>query len=84
MPRKSSIDSDLVKKAVDYIIKHPTLPTSDAMYLAGFPKEETTNKSVWKLITRRLPGKTKRDFRALSKSASDSGPGAVVGQQIND
>ena len=60
MPRKASADSDLVEKAVACMKKHPTLSASEAMKLAGFSDSDIKNRSIHRLLYRRLEGNSKR------------------------
>lgn len=64
MPRTSSADSMLVKKAVDFLIKFSKLTVLQAMQLAGFTKDERNNCSHQRLILCHLPGKRKGDLAA--------------------
>jgi hypothetical protein len=62
MPRTSAADPVLVEKAVKVLQKHPTLSVHEAMILAEFSPDEINNKSMQRIILRRLPGQGKRKF----------------------
>ena len=73
MPRTSSANPALVKKAVEKLRKHPTLTVSEVMQLAGFPPEQVKCKNTQKNIIRAMPGKKKGDAAAsLSSKCSSS------------
>ncbi len=81
MSRITSSTAALVEKAVVYMEKHPTLPTSLAMKLAGFSEEDQANPSKRRLVQRHLPGKAKRKMQALSSSNSSS-MGSIIGKTV--
>ena len=68
MPRTSSADSTLVKKAVEKLQKHPALTVPEAMQLAGFPPEQVKCRNTQRIVIRALPGKKKGDAAASSSS----------------
>ena len=66
----TSSTAELVKKAVWYMQKHPTLTTALAMQLAGFSEEDYANSSKQRMVRRHLPGKGKRKMKELLSSDS--------------
>ena len=78
MPRKASADLDLVGKAVEYLKKHPTLSTAEAMKLAGFSEEETKNRSAQKLVRCKLPDKSKTNQVSFASGSTVDGEGGFV------
>ena len=78
MPRKASANLDLVGKAVEYLKKHPTLSTAEAMKLAGFSEEETKNRSTQKLVRRKLPNKSKTNQVSFASGSTVDGAGGFA------
>ena len=68
MPRTSSADPMLVKKAVEKLQKHPTLTVPEAMQLAGFLPEQVKCRNTQRILIRAMPGKEKGDAAASSSS----------------
>lgn len=77
MPRTSSADSTLVKKAVEKLQKHPTLTVPEAMQLAGFPPEQVKCRNTQRIVIRALPGKKKGDAAASSSSKCSNSVASV-------
>jgi len=79
----TSSTAELVKKAVWYMQKHPTLTTALAMQLAGFSEEDYANSSKQRMVRRHLPGKGKRKMKELlSSDSSGTLNGTTVPREV--
>lgn len=63
MPRKSLVDEKKAAKAVELLIRAPTLMVRKAMLAAEFPLSEANTKFIQRKVARGLPGNSKSGLK---------------------